>query len=311
MAYAFDAAPPNSATSGSALAEPGTGEPVLPLVARIGRHLDDFAKDAMASGFSDPTLPVPAVLSVDEWAPGEYLAVSQRRSGVFLEELDGAGWNQVLDQVLTALDTLQRRDPATDLRRTPATAAGPGVALDVDAAAVGLGRSYPEYLLSVGDDPPAGRLAGWRDRLRHSPIGEHSLRTGIDRLRRGVAAVGGDIEVGWVHSDLINRNVLVDPGGGAPRLRAVFDWGCMFVGDRLYDLAWLEFWTPWTPGLAGIALRARAREHFARNGIQVAAFDERMRLCCLHIGLAHLAYNAFTGNVVNLRGSQDRLATYL
>lgn len=298
VAYGFDAIPA------------GHGRPRR-LVARIGRHLDDFAKDALAGGFSGPSLPVPAVLSVDEWAPGEYLAVSHRSDGAFLESLDGAAWALLLDDLFTALDTLHQRDPAADVRRGMVTSAGPGVRLDVDDDTVGLGRDYAEYLLSVGDDPPAGRLAGWRDRLRHGPIGDGSLRTGLDVLRRGVAAVRSEIQVGWVHSDLINRNVLVGQDGSGQRLRAVFDWGCLFVGDRLYDLAWLEFWTPWTPGLLDIDLRARAREHFARNGMDVPAFDERMRLCCLHIGLAHLAYNAFTGNVDNLTGTQRRLADYL
>lgn len=297
-AYGFDAIPT------------GGGRP-LRLVARIGSHLDDFAKDALAGGFSGPALPVPAVLSVDEWAPGEYLAVSQRADGAFLESLDGAAWALLLDDLLTALDALHGRDPAADLRRAPDTCTGPGVRLRVDDDAVGLNRDYAEYLLSVGDDPPAGRLAGWRDRLRRGPIGDGDLRTGLEVLRRGVAAVRTEIQVGWVHSDLINRNVLVGQDGSGIRLRALFDWGCLFVGDRLYDLAWLEFWTPWTPGLLDIDLRSRAREHFARNGIDVPAFDERMRLCCLHIGLAHLAYNAFTGNVDNLRGTQRRLAEYL
>ena len=58
------------------------------LVARFGRHVEDFLKDRKAMGFARPGLPVPAVLDVGESAPGLFYAISERRFGVFLEAID-------------------------------------------------------------------------------------------------------------------------------------------------------------------------------------------------------------------------------
>ena len=56
----------------------------------------------------------------------------------------------------------------------------------------------------------------------------------------------------------------------------MFDWGCMLVGDFLYDLARLIFWAPWYPGLTAIDLRNEALRHFRTIGLEVPEFDARL-----------------------------------
>jgi hygromycin-B 4-O-kinase len=91
----------------------------------------------------------------------------------------------------------------------------------------------------------------------------------------------------------------------------VFDWGCSIYGDFLYDLAWIDFWSPWHPGIAAASLRAVAERHFAAIGLEVPALERRWLACAIHIGLDHLAYDAHTGDIAALEAVARRLAPLL
>jgi len=82
-----------------------------------------------------------------------------------------------------------------------------------------------------------------------------------------------------IHSDLTAGNVLVVDG----TVSAVFDWGNSLVGDWLYDVAWLVFWSPWHPGLDADFVVSETRRRCAETGADVESFDERLRCCQLHI----------------------------
>ena len=87
----------------------------------------------------------------------------------------------------------------------------------------------------------------------------------------------------------MNRNVLVEEN----RISGVFDWGCSCFGDHLYDLAWFEFWAPWHPNLDVPLLRAALEARWRKVGYTPTHLTERLHACYLHIGLYHLAYNAW------------------
>ena len=270
------------------------------LVARFGAHLDDFTSDAHAGVFDAPALPVPQTVLVAP-ALGGFVSVTTRCRGRFLEDLDTPEWRRMLPGLLAGLRHLWSIDAAT---------------LAPDAAAqFGAGRSWSAFLRSVDTEPADGRGSGWKARLAGGPLGDGSFRTGLavlDRLCDSAAVRAVDAAPRLVHSDLVNRNVLVEvPAAGAARLTGVFDWGCCFVGDPLYDLAWLEFWSPWHSGLGSLDIRAESADLVAEAGIDPAQVDDRWRACCLHIGLGHLAYFADVGDTGNLLGTGRRLATCL
>jgi hypothetical protein len=56
---------------------------------------------------------------------------------------------------------------------------------------------------------------------------------------------------------------------------------------------------------------AKAVTHYGEIGLDVADLDARLRCCALHIGLVHLAYNAFLGDLDTLRMSDARLSDFL
>jgi hygromycin-B 4-O-kinase len=260
------------------------------LVVRFGRHLDDFEKDRAAGAWRSANLPIPEVLDVGE-ALGGYFAISTRAYGVPLESLDTSGWRAVTPSLLSALD---------DLRAVPVLAS-PSFG-DDDRRHF---AAWRDYLLSVRDDWVPRRTQGWRQRLQESERGTAAFAAGLDRLD----AISRDLYVRptLVHNDLVNRNVLVD--GSA--VTAIFDWGCAFAGDFLYDIATIVFWTPWYAALDEFDLLAQALVHFERVGADLHDVDRRLEACALHIGLVHIAYNAFLGDWPTLDLTADRTESYI
>jgi hygromycin-B 4-O-kinase len=137
--------------------------------------------------------------------------------------------------------------------------------------------------LDVGADDPCRRTHGWAAKLASDPQAHEVFETGMRALRAVSQACPEDRSL--VHADLLNRNVFVDDD----RIVGVIDWGESLYGDCLYDAALLAFWSPWYPAIDEGAVIEAARE---LPGARMN-FDERMRAYQLHIGLAHIAYNAF------------------
>lgn len=267
----------------------GFGEAGDERVVRFGRHREDFEKDRHAARFAREALPIPEVFAVGE-ALGGFFAISRRVRGEPLETLAPARFAAVLPSLLEALDALH----AVDLAPWPGWGGW-------DARGRARGESWRDFLIGFDDDPE-GRLGAWRERLRAVPEADALFTAAHARL----AELARDLSVErrLVHADLINRNVLV----AGDRLAGVFDWGCSFYGDFLYDWAWLEFWAPWHPGIEAAGIRETAERHFAAAGLDVPGLARRWRACAIHIGLDHLRYHAFTGNGAALAAVVERLA---
>ncbi len=259
------------------------------LVVRFGRQRDDFDKDRRATSFASARLPVPDVLEVGAAFDG-WFAISTRARGEPLEHLDAAGWRAVLPSLLGVLDALH----AVDLQ--PATGWGPW-----DAQGVAPFASWREFLLSVADDTPARRTAGWRSRLAASPFGDADFGARLAQLAH-VSEHGDAVPRHLVHADLLNRNMLVD----GVHISGVLDWGCSLYGDPIYDAAWVEFWAPWYPAWADADVVGALYRHLEGRVAHPATIEARRRACLLHIALDHYAYNAWKGDASALGEVIDR-----
>ena len=60
-----------------------------------------------------------------------------------------------------------------------------------------------------------------------------------------------------------------------------------------------------------IDITSMALDHYGDMGLEVPNFSDRMRCCALHIGLVHLAYNAFLGDLETLRLTDERMSDFL
>jgi hygromycin-B 4-O-kinase len=255
-----------------------------PLVVRFGDHDEDFQKDRIAASWQQPGLPVPKFINMGE-AFGTFYAITERAEGRFLDHLTRNEVAEVLPSLMGVLDA-QRRIPVTQ-------AAGFG---GWDRNGMAEHGSWKDALLAVATERP--RIAGWKRRLQEWPECEHAFHQGVERLQILAEDVPSRQDV--IHSDLLNRNVLV----ADETVTSVFDWGCSMYGDHLYDIAWLTFCAPYTSGFDRLEIRRLARQHYVNEGFDRDDFDRRIDCYELHIGSA-LTYSAFLGD----EGAARSLAT--
>lgn len=258
------------------------------LAIRFGNHVDDFQKDQVAYRYATTDLPIPQVYEIGE-AFGGYYAISTRVHGVPLEQVSSDEWRALAPAVVAAMETMR----TTDLSDT--TGFG---SWGIDRN--GEQGSWRERLLAVDADSPVMRTHGWRARLATSPEGDAAFVWGYDLLTE---VASDEIPRSLLHCDLINRNVLVHEG----KLSGVFDWGCSIYGDHLYELAWFEFWQPWQPQIDAGVLRATLERHWDEIGYIPHNKTGRLAACYLHIGLDHLAYNAYRGDWPTLLATAERM----
>jgi len=262
------------------------------LVIRFGNHVDDFEKDQVAYRYATPDLPIPKVSEIGQ-AFGGYYAISTRVHGVPLESIDAAQWRAVVPSLASALEAMRTADLS-------ATSGIGGWGVEEKAP----GATWSSHLLAVGDDTPERRTHGWRKKLAGSSLGDATFSWGFDLLQQ---VVNDSVPRCLLHCDLINRNVLVD----GDKLAGVFDWGCSLYGDHLYELAWFDFWSPWYPELDMAILRSELERRWCDVGYVPTDKAARLLACYLHIGLDHLAYNAYIDDEVNLLATAERMKGYL
>ncbi|HWD37330.1 MAG TPA: aminoglycoside phosphotransferase family protein [Fimbriimonas sp.] len=251
------------------------------LVARFGRHVDDFEKDRTASRLTTADMPVPEVLALEK-TPDGHCCVSQRYFGVPLESLETESMAAIVPSVLKLWDALREADVSVWMG-------------DLGCPE----QTWPQQLLSVDDENE--RVFGWHDRMKVSPIGTEPYDRGLAKLKNMAPDCPEELHI--QHNDLLHNNVLVQHG----RISAVFDWGCAFLGDFLYDLAMFEFFKRWFPAMERIDWAGVARQHYKEIGLDVPDFDRRLRCYTIHVGLAGMAYCAFIGDDDELQRHADRL----
>lgn len=260
------------------------------LVIRFGNHVEDFEKDRLAHAYATPELPIPQVLDIGR-AFGGYYAVSTRAHGDYLENLPPERWHAVVPAAVSALEAM---------RTAKLPSAGGYGGWGSDGA--GSHATWSEHLLATVIDAPGQRTSGWRERLASSPEGESTFFWGVELLKRVVC---DQPPRSLLHCDLMNRNVLVT----GDRITAVFDWGCSRYGDHLYDLAWFEFWAPWHTNLDVLLLRTEIEQRWRNIGYTPQNKEPRLLACYLHIGLDHLAYNAYLADWETLAATARRMRT--
>jgi hygromycin-B 4-O-kinase len=243
-------------------------------VVRFGPSREAFERDAFVARHASPRLPVPQVREIGE-AFGHAFAVSDFVRGRIIDNIDAAEMGRTLPSLFQALDAVRE----IDLSAT----AGFGY---WDAAGRGVDPTW-EYVL-------LGGIPRWRAAVAGSAVGLGPFEEGVARMLQLVPFSPPVRHL--VHSDLLHRNVLVEDG----RITALLDWGSSFIGDFVYDIAWLSFWQPWYPQWAGLNFVAAAAAHYAAAGVVVEHFAERVRCYELRIAVSNQEWFAERGDRANL-----------
>lgn len=247
-------------------------------VIRLSKESENFERDQLAGAYNRPGLPVPQILELGEFQGWNY-AISEFAAGAYFEVLPANELVRVAPSVAQLLVALQR----VDISHTT----GYG---HWDATGNGAHTTWQEYLLSVRDEPANSMIAGWKSNLENSGMGMTLFDAIYTVFERKVALCPADRHL--IHSDLLNRNVLVTNG----EISAVLDWGSSLYGDFLYDLAWFEFYAPWYPSFSVSELVPGLWQALQNSGANLENAQERVRCYQLHIGLDSVAYNAFREN---------------
>jgi hygromycin-B 4-O-kinase len=265
------------------------------LVARFGRHLEDFRKDQVAATSFGASLPIPPVLEIGEAFSGYFYAISEWAGGDPIDRLSEPVLRAAQPLLLDALDRIRSAPPPTG--------AGFGWWSSRGTAAH---DSWREALLGIAEDEESPRLAGWRTFLRSRAECSRVFDTAAARLAE-LAGSCPDAVRCVIHADLTAGNVLFREGS----VSAVFDWGNSLVGDFLYDVAWLVFWSPWHPGLDAGWIISETRRRCAESGFDLSNWTERLHACQLHMALDSMAYNAFRRNELHMGRTIERLLPLL
>lgn len=243
-----------------------------PLAVKLGRHRDDYERDALAATWRVPGAPVPTVREVGDAFGGSY-AVLDWVDGDAFDGLPPARFARACDAVLRAYEALATMTP-------PGTGFGIWVGPSGDAPH----PTWTAFLTSVParDDD---RLRGWRERLDRHPEARRVFDAAQSDLERLAASVCEERAVN--HGDPLQGNIRIGPDD---EITALLDWGVSVAGDPLYDLAMLLLCLPWQPSIDPARVRAEAVRRAGTTDVH-----ERLLASMLHIGLSALQYQAFAG----------------
>lgn len=258
-------------------------------VIRWSDHSEHFERDALAASYARDGLPVPQILNLGR-AGDHYYAISPFVEGSFFEQLSKSDLKKSLPSIRAMFAALR----TVDLPDRTGYGAWNGT---------GNGQfdSWRAFLLDINNDRPESLIHGWRESLATSSLGTEVF----DRLY-GLLAAAVDVcpdHRQLIHSDLINRNVLIRDG----LVRAVLDWGSSNYGDALFDIAWIIFWEAWYPNFQAIRLSDRLLDDY-RSGpaSDTANFERRLYCYLLHIGLDSISYNAYRQDWPNAEAAATR-----
>jgi hypothetical protein len=148
---------------------------------------------------------------------------------------------------------------------------------------LGIGRfaSWTQYLLSFYDQKFAFT---WPELIQQTFLEQEVYETCFNAMKRLLAYC--PTEKYLVHGDFGFDNVLSE----GQHITGVLDWADARLGDFVYDLAYLDFWSK------DIPYAALWQEEATASGNRIPHFEERRRCYMLHIGLQGLAIAALTAN---------------
>lgn len=257
-------------------------------VIRWGHVPDNFERDAFAAKFSSPDLPIPEIVQIGE-SHGKFFAISPFVSGGFMEQLAPHDVEAATPSILKMFRALR----AVDL------SAFPGYGF-FDQFGTGSHESWRAFLLDDKNESTGSLIHGWKESLQVSDMGMESYNKLWGAFESLIDFCPEEKK--FVHSDLINKNVLVDND----KITAVLDWGSAFFGDPLYDIAWVTFYEPWCPGFKSAGLTQKLLEDFkADPHANTENIDKRLLCYQLNISANWIAYNAFRKDWQNAQEAAD------
>jgi hygromycin-B 4-O-kinase len=242
---------------------------VKSFIIRLNMFQEDFLKDQFAyQNYSATKLPIPEVLRIGEYEKGIYYSITRRCDGDRLDTLDENTNLKLTPALFDALFEIHGYDVSN--------VTGWGL---MNAGGKGLFPSWEVYLRSFYNQKFSfdwSYLVG--ETMLESDVYEALMDT-FDGLLSYIP------QKKWlVHGDFGFDNVFSDGN----LITGILDWAEALLGDILYDVAYLDFWSKEIP------YGKLWHEHNRAQDLEVPYFEECIRCYMLHIGLGSLAIAALT-----------------
>jgi hygromycin-B 4-O-kinase len=104
-----------------------------------------------------------------------------------------------------------------------------------------------------------------------------------------------------VHGGYGFGNVLAQDG----RITVILDWMDARYGDFLFDVAWLDFWSPED------AWHARFQQHYEHMSREVTSYSERILCYQCYMALEALKFNAKAADRASYHYTRQRILSLL
>lgn len=246
----------------------------------------NFPKEAfIARRITSPRIPIPSIVHIGRFE-GLHYSITVKAPGQPLDTLPPAEYAQLLPEVIRTLDAIHH----VDVRDWPPRY---GV---FDDNGVGLSASWRNYLTSVREEEEDWNFYGkW-----HTLFDTSFLERDVFDLIYGhmVSLLDNCPEERYlVHGGYGFSNVLAHEG----KITAILDWIDAKYGDFVYDIAWLNFWSP------EVNYGELFRQYYQEQGVSVPAYDERLRCYHCYIGMDALRFAAKSNQPDAYRWSRKRI----
>lgn len=246
----------------------------------------NFPKEAFIAGrITSPRIPIPRIVHVGRFHELHY-SITIKVPGRPLDQLPPAEYAQLLPEIIRTLVAIHH----IDMRDWPS---GYGV---FDNRGAGLYTSWRSYLTSIREEEEDRNFYGKWHTLFDTTFLErdvfNSLYGEMSRLLDNCPA-----ERWLVHGSYGFSNVIAHEGN----ITGVLDWIDAKYGDFVYDIAWLDFWSPEAHH------SELFRRYYASQGISAPAYDERLRCYHCYIGMDALRFFAKSNQPKAYQWSRKRI----
>lgn len=252
-------------------------------VIRIGRHPDDFRKDAIAyRHWNRAGIPIPAIYDIGTYDTDLYYCISEFIAGT------------PSDQVMEKLEKEDRDalaplllEPLSNIHQLDVSAWTGWGATDADGN--GLFGSWPAYLLAIHNSK---HPIPWQQLAQTTWLEAPLFEALIERMESYFPFLPATRQV--LHGDYGYDNLLV---GETHKITGVLDWAETTLGDGLYDLIHMN--EPWVrrteePDYLRLWQACATPETLQHVEQRKACYRIHYTLLHLHIHTVRGEYEAYT-----------------
>jgi hygromycin-B 4-O-kinase len=253
--------------------------------------LVNFEKQAyVEENFASPIIPVPR--QVHRGRLGEvYFAITEKAPGQNLLQIPRSEYLGLIPTQIELLDAIHQ----VSLGERPGY--GYGV---FDGNGIALWPSWRAHLESVKEEGPAGDFfENWHALFQTSFLEREVFERLFSEMMQLISYCPEERFL--VHGNYGFGNLLAQGG----RITAVLDWMNARYGDFLYDIAWLDFWSPkdgW---------HERFQQYYRSMGREVPFYGERVLCYQSYIALDALKFYAKAGNKAAYEWARDHIFALL